>query len=129
MTGDTSIISEANRVKLAKILGMTGSDQLGERAAAAEQANTFVRHKLGLQWSDVLAPPPPAIPQPAHDPFHEAQRAGGEVPWRDKAAMVAKSYRATPWERGFAESLANFPYLSERQEFFLNKAYSKVRKF
>ena len=129
MNGNTSVLSEANRIKLAKILGMTGGAHDGERAAAAERANAFVRG-LDLTWDDVLTPPPPPqAPPPAHNPFYQARHATGEpTPWRDKATMVAASPRANAWERGFAESLLGFPYLSDKQQVCLDHAYSKVKR-
>jgi len=61
--------------KLARILGLLGSDQPGERAAAAEAAHRMVS-RLGLRWEDILAPPPkPARlpPSPSHDALDAAQ--------------------------------------------------------
>ncbi|WP_043359720.1 hypothetical protein [Belnapia sp. F-4-1] len=60
--------------KLARILGLLGSDQPGERAAAAEAAHRMVS-RLGLRWEDILAPPPkPARlpPSPSPSPSHDA---------------------------------------------------------
>ncbi len=63
--------------KLARILGLLGSDQAGERAAAAEAAHRMVS-RLGLRWEDILAPPPkvPRLvpsPSPSHDALDAAQ--------------------------------------------------------
>ena len=54
--------------KLARVLALLGSDQDGERAAAALAAHRLM-HRLGLTWDDVLMPkvsaePSPAIPPP-----------------------------------------------------------------
>ncbi len=43
--------------RLIRILGLLGSDQPGERAAAAMQAHKLVT-SLGLSWSELLDPPP-----------------------------------------------------------------------
>jgi len=124
MTG-TSIISEANRIKLAKILGMTGSNQLGERAAAAERANALIRG-LDLTLDDALAPPPPPqAPPPSHNPFYATREP---TPWRVRASIVATSRRANTWERGFAQDLLGFPYLSAKQQNCLDRIYSKVKR-
>ena len=61
--------------KLARILGLLGSDQPGERAAAGEAAHRLVT-RLGLRWEDVLAPParaPRVPPSPSHDALDAAQ--------------------------------------------------------
>jgi hypothetical protein len=39
--------------KLAKVLGMLGSDHEGERAAAARRAEAL-RKKLGVAWDDIV---------------------------------------------------------------------------
>ena len=55
------------RDKLAKLLGLTGSDHNGEVVNAARLANRLVRD-LGITWFDVLAAPPL---DPAHQPQPE----------------------------------------------------------
>jgi hypothetical protein len=42
--------------KLAKIVGLLGSDHEGERVAAGLKANEILRG-LGLQWQDVISIP------------------------------------------------------------------------
>lgn len=73
-------ISDADRQRLVRILGMLGSEHQGERDAAARQAEAF-RRRLGLTWADLLAlgsvaapeppawaPPPRAAPDPPPEP-------------------------------------------------------------
>lgn len=75
-------MTDADRQRLAAILGMLGSDHAGERAAAALQAEAF-RRKHRLTWEELLAlpptieiqpqpqwtpPPPPANPAAPTDP-------------------------------------------------------------
>jgi hypothetical protein len=48
-------VSELDRGRLARILGMCGSDHAGERAAAAQQADKLIR-SAGMTWLDLLAP-------------------------------------------------------------------------
>jgi hypothetical protein len=75
-------ISTKERQRLAAILGMLGSDQAGERAAAGLQAEAF-RQKHGLTWDEVVngktvylggnppwhtSEPPPPAPTPAAEP-------------------------------------------------------------
>src|SRR5207342_3905236 len=76
----------AERVRLARILGMLGSEHAGERASAALQAEAF-RKRHGLTWEAMLAlpevapepvwtpppeprptPPPPPSPRPPSPP-------------------------------------------------------------
>lgn len=51
----------ADRDRIAKLLGMTGSRHDGEALNAARMADALVR-ELGLTWTDVLAAVPPADP-------------------------------------------------------------------
>jgi hypothetical protein len=68
-------MTDAERQRLAAILGMLGSEHQGERDAAALQAEAF-RRKHGLTWAELLAMPempapsePPAwTPEPAAEP-------------------------------------------------------------
>ena len=73
-------MTDAERQRLAAILGMLGSDHAGERDSAARQAEAF-RKKHGLTWAELLAlsptlsepeptapPPPPPSPGPAAPP-------------------------------------------------------------
>jgi hypothetical protein len=59
--------------RLARILALLGSDQPGERAAAAEAAHRMVG-RLGLRWEEILAPPPRPDRRPA-SPSHDALNA------------------------------------------------------
>jgi hypothetical protein len=60
-------INTKERQRLAAILGMLGSDQAGERAAAGLQAEAF-RQKHGLTWTDLLALQPEPSPLPNDPP-------------------------------------------------------------
>jgi hypothetical protein len=59
-------MTDADRKRLAAILGMLGSDSAGVRDAAALQAEAF-RRKHALTWVEMLATPaaaPPPEPEP-----------------------------------------------------------------
>jgi hypothetical protein len=82
-------VTDTERQRLAHILGMLGSDSVGERAAAALQAEAF-RKRHGMTWAEMMSgetvyvdrpvyvdravppyppppqpyPPPPPAPQP-----------------------------------------------------------------
>ena len=60
-------MTDADRQRLAAILGMLGSDQLGERAAAALKAEAF-RKKHGLTWEELIAIPAPTEVVPEQPP-------------------------------------------------------------
>ena len=72
-------MTDADRQRLAAILGMLGSEHAGERAAAGLQAEAF-RRKHGLTWEKMLQPvvlniparqpepPAPPPPKPARTP-------------------------------------------------------------
>jgi len=47
-------LSGAERTRLVRLLGMTGSDHAGEVANAARMADAFIK-TLGLRWEDVIA--------------------------------------------------------------------------
>jgi uncharacterized membrane protein YccC len=57
--------------KLARILGLLGSDHPGERAAAGEAAHRLVT-RLGLRWEDILASPPKKLPRLPPSASHDA---------------------------------------------------------
>ena len=59
-------LAEADRDRLARLLGMLGSDFDGEVANAGRLADRLVRN-AGLTWPDVLAP---SLPPPDHDILH-----------------------------------------------------------
>jgi hypothetical protein len=52
-----SALPVATRAKLAKLLGMLGSEHRGERDAAGQAANRLVL-KSGLSWAQILDAPP-----------------------------------------------------------------------
>jgi hypothetical protein len=49
-----AVVTPTNRLRLAAILGMLGSEHQGERAAAALQAEAF-RRKHGLTWEQIVS--------------------------------------------------------------------------
>lgn len=55
-------LDDATAGRLAKILGMLGSDHAGERATAAAKAHAIV-HSAGLTWRDLVMPSPSVAPQ------------------------------------------------------------------
>jgi hypothetical protein len=68
-------MSDIDRAKLARILGMLGSEHAGERASAALQAEAF-RKRHGMTWEEMLALPAVEVvvesvwTPPIYDPRH-----------------------------------------------------------
>ena len=56
-------MTPADRRRLARILGMLGSEHAGERASAALQAEAF-RKRHGMTWEEMLALPPVEVVEP-----------------------------------------------------------------
>jgi hypothetical protein len=52
------VIDARDKERLIRILRLLGSDQVGERAAAALAAGRLL-DSLGVSWEDVLSPPVP----------------------------------------------------------------------
>jgi hypothetical protein len=99
-----------DRERLAKLLGMLGSDHLGEVAAAARQAERL-RRKAGLTWPEILtSASPPALLQVT-------------VPNRprsvEEAINLCIDHRVllSDWERRFVASISQRPVrrLSKKQ--------------
>jgi len=78
-------MTAADRAKLARILGMLGSEHAGERASAALQAEAF-RKRHGMTWEEMIqgktvylggdppwAKPEPEPPQPTWTPPPEPE--------------------------------------------------------
>ena len=85
-------MTSADRAKLARILGMLGSEHAGERASAALQAEAF-RKRHGMTWEDMLASRPVEVV------------AEPEPVWTPPEPPVA-SARTGGWPIGFAVVVA-----------------------
>ena len=109
-----ALLSKTDRQKLAKLLGLTGSDHDGERAAAALAAHRLVT-KIGLTWNQVLDPPPAE---------HRLPELGT---WRKTVAELLQhpgSLRA--WEAKFLADLPNFRRISVKQRYCLKEIADRV---
>ena len=60
------------RERLARVLGMLGSEHDGETLAAARAAD-MVRRQMGATWSELLTERPP--PSQTHRPTYRASRS------------------------------------------------------
>ncbi len=99
----------AAKVRLARLLGMLGSDHDGEVANAGRLAHRLVTG-CGLTWTDIVvgsaapakrkprkprAKRPPPKPPATRPPEH----------WHQDAEQVMQSGQASPWEQSFCASL------------------------
>jgi hypothetical protein len=82
---------------LVKVLGMLGSNHVGERAAAALKADQLVK-QLGLRWPDIISVERTAITV-----------AADEIDWREMIRVChGGSDELSVKERGFIDSLSHW---------------------
>jgi hypothetical protein len=107
-------LSPAARQRLARLLGMLGSDHDGEVLNAARLADRLVR-SAGATWHDVVRPP--AMPAPTDDdPLRR-------FPSCVAACIFVLKRRdlLTEWERAFVPSVAECRRPSPKQNAVLRK--------
>src|SRR4051812_4497286 len=107
----TNVASPALTAKLAKILGMLGSDHDGEVAAAGRRANAIIKG-AGLTWDQVLAP----VNSPPGSPRRPPRRWRRPVSASDSAALCLQWPEVlTDWETDFCRSIVGRHRTSPRQ--------------
>lgn len=112
----SAVLPQVDRTRLAKLLGLLGSDHPGERDNAAIAAARLVRAR-GLTWPQVLNPPA------ADKPLPELGT------WRDTvAACLARPGSLRAWEVGFLRDLPQFRRLSVKQRYCLKEIADRVLK-
>lgn len=101
------------RLKLARVLGLLGSNHPGERDAAGLAADRIIRG-AGLSWEDLLGSPS-RPPRPAyHSPTGSSPASG--LAFRADVQLCLRHCRAlTDWERGFLDTVARRSTVSEAQ--------------
>jgi len=108
-------LSPTGRQRLAKLLGLLGSDHAGERDAAALAAHRFIQSR-GLTWQDVLEPE--AAPAAVRSAMQ---------PWRETVADCLRQPGALRrWEGGFLRSLSGFARISPKQKSVLDQIAGRV---
>jgi hypothetical protein len=110
-------LPDASRTKLAKLLGMLGSDHVGERDNAARAAHKLVT-EARLTWMDVVQPAPTEHrpPQPSAQPWRQTVRD-----------LLATPGSLRAWERNeFLPSILGFSKLSQKQRNILNEIAARV---
>ena len=92
-------LTPAERQRLARILGMLGSEHAGERASAALKAEEF-RKKHGLTWAEMLAHSRhPGRSHPHGTPLGEAAEAKARAQAEAQRAAKAKEAAEPPARR------------------------------
>jgi hypothetical protein len=108
--------------KLAKILGMLGSDHPGERASAGAKANALVL-AAGLTWADVINVPP----KPDDPPRIRAWRSPS-TDWQKMAGFCHERQDClSRWDREFVWSMLNWRgEPSEKQQDLLASIFARL---
>jgi hypothetical protein len=115
-----SALAASDRERLARLLGMLGSDHPGERDNAARAAHRLVQQHSTTWFDVVVTPPPPDTDDPDTDPI------GAD--WRRMAAACSRyPDLLNRWEAGFLAELPRFPRLSCKQRVILVKIVVRLR--
>jgi hypothetical protein len=112
--------------KLAKVLGMLGSDHDGEIAAAGRRANQMVR-SAGLTWKEVISPTTPASNASPNPPRRWRRPASPS-----DAAALCMQWRAevlTDWEADFCRSIVGRYRISPKQIVVIERIARKVEAY
>jgi hypothetical protein len=111
-------LSASDCERLARLLGMLGSDHLGEVANAGRLADKM--RAAGLTWPDIITPALPPGTDPSTDPIG--------VDWRRTAAACSRyPHLIDRWEAEFLAGLPRFPSLSCKQRLTLLKIVVRLR--
>ena len=103
--------------RLAKLLGMLGSDHAGERAAAGLKATALLKRE-GLRWLDVIQPSTPAAVG------SESERAD----WRTMAhECAARPGLLSDREFSFVRSMTGWHNPSRKQIDWLISIHARIR--
>ena len=104
----TAALPPGDRRKLVGVLGMLGSDAVGERAAAVLLATRMVKAH-GLVWDDLIGPAPAQQHQQQAAPRPRADDGG------DLALCIRHLGVVNAWEAGFVRSVQRSRKRSARQ--------------
>lgn len=125
-------LSDAERTKLAKILGLLGSDFAGERDGAALAAARFLRER-GLTFADVAAalaapqPPPWRTRAPRQPPPQSPPQPPPPSAWRETVeAALRHGAQLTRWELQFLLGLRARAVLTEKQAVVLRALAARL---
>ena len=120
MSAEPRALADADRSRLAQMLGLLGSDHAGERDAAGLAAHRLIQQR-GLTWHEVLAP---SLSPPDHEPAADPLRGD----WRAMAAACTRfPHLIDRWEWKFLSGLHGFPRLSAKQQAILVRIVTRLR--
>ena len=105
------------RTRLARLLGMMGSQHDGEALNAARLADKLVREQ-GITWFNVIGTAPPRAspdPPPPPRPSDDDLLMQFEIAYGACEFVLASTPMLTEWERDFVLRLPGFTKLSHKQ--------------
>ena len=111
-----TVLPATSRTKLAKLLGMLGSDHPGERDVAALAAHRLVT-QAGLAWRQVVTPAAVEKPLPELGTWRTTVKE-----------CLARPGSRRPWEVKFLHDLPGFRRLSVKQRYVLSEIADRVLK-
>jgi hypothetical protein len=113
-------LAASDLARLTHLLGMLGSDHLGEVANAGRLADKMVR-AAGLTWPDIIT-----LALPPHGTDQDADPIGGD--WRRTAVACGRyPLLLNRWEADFLAGLLQFLRLSGKQRSILVKIVVRLR--
>jgi hypothetical protein len=118
-----STLTADERQRLAKLLGMLGSDHQGERDNAAQAANRLVQQH-GATWFDVVTPAASPLDRPCRD--HRDPFGGRD--WRTIASRCRHfPHLINAWEDQFLADVRQRSMLTLKQSAKLIAIFTRLR--
>lgn len=108
-------MKQSARAKLVKVLPLLGSDNAGERDAAALAACRILK-ATGLSWGDLLRSPEPAEHR---EPLLGTYRT-------TSIELQKRQNMLRAWARKFVADLPRFPRISSKQRYILAEVAERV---
>ena len=119
----TAMLSARDRDLLVRVLGLTASPHVGERATAAWQASEMLRSRK-LTWDALIAP---ALAPPGAQSRSEPHQSAPLYPWSNKLQFILDRFHyLTPWEQHFATDLKCRWKISPKQAGVLARIYDRL---
>jgi antibiotic biosynthesis monooxygenase (ABM) superfamily enzyme len=122
----SAILSATDRDRLLKVLRLLGSDQIGERSAAAMMASRMVRDR-GLDWEALLQPVGGLAYRSPTAQSTRAPATNDARRWhRQIFFLLDREESLTAWEVSFVRSAAVRGRLTPRQVEVLVQIHARV---
>ena len=117
------MLTARDRDKLVRVLGLTASPHVGERATAAWQASELLRSR-NLTWDALIAP---ALAPPDGPSWNEPRQSVPLYPWSGKLQFIMeRSHYLTEWELHFCTDLQCRRKMSPKQADVLTRIYTRL---